>query len=187
MNDVPLVKDNNVNDINTSIIAIKKQLKQLNEALGLIDVPNAPDLSPYVRKDEVVDIVESGNMNPVTSNAVVPVDEVTSGNMHSVTSNAVAERLKVSDELLILDDSNAKVTLRYFDKVALFSAMAKSAISGYKSIDITNYECYTGQYYKSALTWGGQTKGEFALQSDGKHLEITSSGQASGSLILFLK
>ena len=69
MNDVPLIRKTDVNDINTSLIAIKKQLKQLNEAVGLIDVPDV-DLTPFVRKDEVVNVVETGNMNPVTSNAV---------------------------------------------------------------------------------------------------------------------
>ena len=96
MNDVPLVKANNIHDINTSIIAIKKQLKQLNEAVGLIDMPTI-DTSIFVKKSEVVDVVEEGNMNPVTSNAVVPVDEVTSGNMQSVTSNAVAKCLSYSE------------------------------------------------------------------------------------------
>ena len=94
MNDVPLIRKTDVNDINTSLIAIKKQLKQLNEAVGLIDVPDV-DLTPFVRKDEVVNVVESGNMNPITSNAVAEytVDEVTSGNMNPVTSNAVANTL----------------------------------------------------------------------------------------------
>ena len=98
MNDVPLVQKNDINSINTSLIAIKKQLKQLTEAVGLIDVPDLPDLSPYVKKSDVVDVVESGNMNPVTSNAVVPVDEVAVGNMHSVTSNAVAKSLSYSTQ-----------------------------------------------------------------------------------------
>jgi hypothetical protein len=49
-----------------------------------------------VKKSDIVDVVQSGNMNPLTSNAVatsnaMPVNSVTSGNMHSVTSNAVAE------------------------------------------------------------------------------------------------
>lgn len=88
MNDVPLVQKNDINSINTSLIAVKKQLKQLTEAVGLIDV----DTSVFVKKSEVVDAVEAGNMNPVTSNAVVPVDEVAVGNMHSVTSNAVASK-----------------------------------------------------------------------------------------------
>lgn len=70
MNDVPLVKDNKINDINTSIIAIKKQLKQLNEVVGLIDIPDMPDLSPYIKKSDVVDTVTSGDMHPITSNAV---------------------------------------------------------------------------------------------------------------------
>ena len=94
MNDVPLVNKNDINSINTSIIAIKKQLMQLNEAVGLIDTPDVNiDLTPFVKKSDVVDVVQSDNMNPVTSNAVVPVDTVTSGDMHSVTSNAVATAL----------------------------------------------------------------------------------------------
>ena len=71
MNDVPLVNVNDINSINTSIIAIKKQLMQLNEAVGLIDTPNVNiDLTPFVKKTDVVDVVQSGNLNPVTSNAV---------------------------------------------------------------------------------------------------------------------
>lgn len=95
MNDVPLIQKADINSINTSIIAIKKQLKQLTEAVGLIDIPDMPDLSPFVKKTDVADVVEADNMNPVTSNAVAEytVDEVTSGNMHSVSSNAVAGAL----------------------------------------------------------------------------------------------
>ncbi len=71
MNDVPLVNVNDINSINTSIIAIKKQLMQLNEAVRLIDTPNVNiDLTPFVKKTDVVDVVQSGNLNPVTSNAV---------------------------------------------------------------------------------------------------------------------
>lgn len=105
MNDVPLVKANNIHDINTSIIAIKKQLKQLNEAVGLIDMPTI-DTSIFVKKSEVVDVVEAGNMNPVTSNAVVPVDEVTSGNMHCVTSNAIYRAFSGWEEVWKQDYNN---------------------------------------------------------------------------------
>ena len=101
MNDVPLIQNADVNSINTSIIAIKKQLNQISEMLGLIDIPDAPDLSPFVRKDEVADVIEADNMNPVTSNAVavskaMPVNTVTSGNMYSVSSNAVSNSLSYS-------------------------------------------------------------------------------------------
>ena len=104
MNDVPLVNKNDINSINTSLIAIKKQLKLLNEAVGLIGTPNSPDLTPYVKKSDIVDTVQSGNMNPVTSNAVatsnaMPVNSVASGNMHSVTSNAVASAL--NDKVIV--------------------------------------------------------------------------------------
>lgn len=89
---IPLVQNNEKDSINTSIIAIKRQIERINMLLGLVDSGGSdPDLSGFVKKSDVVDIVEAGNMNPVTSNAVVPVDEVTLGNMQSVSSNAVAE------------------------------------------------------------------------------------------------
>ena len=92
MNDVPLIQNADINSINTSIIAIKKQLKQINEALGLIDTPDV-DLSPFVKKEDVVDAVESGNLNPITSNAVANniTNTVTSGSSLPVTSGAVAD------------------------------------------------------------------------------------------------
>ena len=64
MTGIPLVNSNSVNDINTSIIAIKKEMKSSGETEVNVNV-NLPDTA-------------------------IPVDEVTSSNMHSVTSNAVA-------------------------------------------------------------------------------------------------
>ena len=90
---IPLIQNNEKDSINTSIIAIKRTLERINSLLGLTDSENDIDTNSFVKKSDVVDVVQSGNMNPVTSNAVVPVDEVTSGNMQSVTSNAVANGL----------------------------------------------------------------------------------------------
>lgn len=71
MDEVPLIDKVQKNDINTTIIAIKKQLKELNALLGLIDIQSdKQDLSPYVRKDEVIDEVKRFDLSPVTSNAV---------------------------------------------------------------------------------------------------------------------
>lgn len=71
MNEVPLIQNVQKNDINTSIIAIKKQLKELNAMLGLIDTSsNLPDMSPYIKKTDVTNEVQRFNLNPVTSNAV---------------------------------------------------------------------------------------------------------------------
>ena len=71
MNEVPLIQNVQKNDINTSIIAIKKQLKELNAMLGLIDTSsNLPDMSPYIKKTDITNEVQRFNLNPVTSNAV---------------------------------------------------------------------------------------------------------------------
>lgn len=93
---IPLVQNNEKDSINTSIIAIKKNLERINSILGLVDSGSDIDTSEFVKKSDIVDVVQSGNMNPVTSNAVVPVDTVTSGDMHSVTSNAVAKKVSYS-------------------------------------------------------------------------------------------
>jgi hypothetical protein len=63
---IPLIQKAEKNDINASIIAIKRAFQSL---LGGSD--SGADLSPFVKKSDVVDEVESGNMNPVTSNAVM--------------------------------------------------------------------------------------------------------------------
>ena len=77
---IPLVQNNEKDSINTSIIAIKRNIERINMLLGLVD-SGSPDLSGLATKQELEDAV----------NSLQPVDEVTSGNMQSVTSNAVAE------------------------------------------------------------------------------------------------
>ena len=81
---IPLVRSNSVNDINTSIIAIKKELKTNGET----DINVNVDVN-Y----DVANTVEEGNGKPVTSGAVydyaTPVDTVQDGNLKAVTSNAV--------------------------------------------------------------------------------------------------
>ena len=71
---IPLAKDNSKDSINTSIIAIKRNIERINMLLGLSNSEEI-DTSEFVKKSDIV-------------------DEVTVGNMHSVTSNAVAEKIK---------------------------------------------------------------------------------------------
>jgi hypothetical protein len=82
---IPLVQEATKDAINTSIIAIKRNIERINMLLGLVD-SGSPDLSGLATKQELQDAVES----------LQPVDEVTIDNMQSVTSNAVAESLSYS-------------------------------------------------------------------------------------------
>jgi hypothetical protein len=87
---IPLVRNNTKDAINTSIIAIKKNLERINSLLGLAD-SSEPDLSGLATKQELEDTVtEINNTIDEVETSLQPVDTVTSGNMHSVTSNAVA-------------------------------------------------------------------------------------------------
>lgn len=109
---IPLVRNNSVDDINTSIIAIKKELgKGGSSDMG--DVNVNVDV-----KYEVTDTVEDGNSLPVTSQGVydyvegqgfTPVDEVEKNNMKAVTSNAVAESLSYSKQVTFYTPTPAAV------------------------------------------------------------------------------
>ena len=73
MNSIPLPKSNKKEDIDTTIIAIKKHLEEINRLLG-IDNSESPDLSGLVTKAELqssfVNNIELYNMKGATSNAV---------------------------------------------------------------------------------------------------------------------
>ena len=87
---IPLVRNNTKDAINTSIIAIKKNLERINTLLGLVD-SSEPDLSGFATKQELEDTVtEINNTIDEVETSLQPVDTVTGGDMHSVTSNAVA-------------------------------------------------------------------------------------------------
>ena len=93
---IPLINEVNKNDINTSIIAIKKNIERINTLLGLNNTEEI-DTSIFATKEEL----EQAETD------LAPVDEVTSGNMHSVTSNAVAQAI----EVVQTDSSNMDWTL----------------------------------------------------------------------------
>ena len=88
---IPLIQEATKDAINTSIIAIKRNIERINMLLGLVD-SGSPDLSGLATKQELEDAITQVETD------LAPVDEVTSGNMHSVTSNAVAEALENGTE-----------------------------------------------------------------------------------------
>ena len=79
---IPLVQNNEKDSINTSIIAIKRNIERINMLLGLSNSEEI-DTSKFATKDELQQAVTD----------LQPVDEVAADNMHSVTSNAVANEL----------------------------------------------------------------------------------------------
>ena len=86
---IPLVQNNEKDSINTSIIAIKRQIERINALLGLSNSEEI-DTSVFATKDELQQAVTD----------LQPVDEVTADNMQSVTSNAVYEVTKNIDSWL---------------------------------------------------------------------------------------
>jgi hypothetical protein len=100
MNAIPLINNipkSNINgnekqlrqEINTSLVALKKEAGTLegliNEAAQMLVTINnriATLENDTVKKSDIVDVVQSGNMNPVTSNAVA--DKISSLDVASV-------------------------------------------------------------------------------------------------------
>lgn len=66
---IPLVQNNEKDSINTSIIAIKRNIERINMLLGLSNSEEI-DTSEFVKKSDIVDEVTVGNMQSLTSNAV---------------------------------------------------------------------------------------------------------------------
>ena len=86
---IPLVQNNEKDAINTSIIAIKRNIERINMLLGLSNSEEI-DTSKFATKDELQQAVTD----------LQPVDEVALDNMHSVTSNAVAKAISyISSEV----------------------------------------------------------------------------------------
>ena len=79
---IPLVQNNEKDSINTSIIAIKRNIERINMLLGLSNSEEI-DTSKFATKEELQQAVTD----------LQPVDEVALDNMQSVSSNAVAEAL----------------------------------------------------------------------------------------------
>ena len=82
---IPLVQNNEKDSINTSIIAIKRNIERINMLLGLSNSEEI-DTSKFATKEELQQAVTD----------LQPVDEVAADNMHSVTSNAVAKAMSYS-------------------------------------------------------------------------------------------
>ena len=85
---IPLVQNNEKDSINTSIIAIKRNIERINMLLGLSNSEEI-DTSKFATKEELQQAVTD----------LAPVDEVTVDNMHSVTSNAVATAFSGWEEI----------------------------------------------------------------------------------------
>jgi hypothetical protein len=91
---IPLVQKAEKDDINTSIIAIKRNIERINMLLGLSNSEEI-DTSEFVKKSDIVDEVTVGNMQSVTSNAVAklfkPIVQIngTSTTSYTCTKNGL--------------------------------------------------------------------------------------------------
>lgn len=107
---IPLIQKPEKDDINTSIIAIKRNIERINMLLGLVDSGD-PDLSGLATKQELQDAITE----------LTPVDEVAVDNMHSVSSNAVANCLEypLQREVFTGEMYRGKKVYRYVDTWSL--------------------------------------------------------------------
>ena len=111
MNSIPLIKGNTPQEINTSIIALKKALSELEAQDRLLQGADKDVQDKIKQINELIEGINThlGTVDTHLSTidgqitALQPVDTVTSGNMHSVTSNAVAGAVATNRFLIPLD------------------------------------------------------------------------------------
>ena len=139
---IPLAKDNSKDAINTSIIAIKRDLERINQLLGLSDSGGSdPDLSGLATKQELQDAV----------NSLQPVDEVTLNNMHSVTSNAVAKQNILSDlEVITISTDSAAPTEMQFDGILYIRYSSRGSTPGKYYLNGVEVITFEGGYSNAA-------------------------------------
>lgn len=133
-------------------------------------------------ENQIVAIHDTG------SELSAPVDVVQSGNMHAVSSNAVAEKLdNVVGAVTVVEDNNEALYYVKLGRLIIFSIRTK--VSGIYSINLETYNlaCVPiTEGYKTALCWGGQYKGEAYIASAGKELVVNTTGDSSGEIVAFL-
>jgi hypothetical protein len=99
MNSIPLIKGNTPQEINTSIISLKKALAAL-EAQDKQLQGNDKDVQNKIK--QINELINGINSHLDTIDGQItdlqPIDAVTSGDMHSVTSNAVAQSISIATD-----------------------------------------------------------------------------------------
>jgi hypothetical protein len=140
---IPLVQEATKDAINTSIIAIKRNIERINMLLGLVD-SGSPDLSGLATKQELEDAITQVETD------LAPVDEVTSGNMHSVTSNAVSKAMSYSTE----EQFTGKYWLdgkKIYSKTIIYNHTANSSSNFNVPLGIANNDLITKINYYTSL------------------------------------
>lgn len=151
---VPLIQNVAKDDINTSIIALKKEEKRLEQLIAEADA-------------------KIKELNELKVNVSDIVNEVTSGNMHSVSSNAVASELS-NYAPLNKGVAFAEITPRTLNTPSLMTSWAKGFYdAGYKFVVFSvNWSEYQSFNYAGAIGFvmfgssSGRGYGKFRHYSD---------------------
>ena len=122
---IPLIQKPEKDDINTSIIAIKRNIERINMLLGLSNSEEI-DTSKFATKEELQQAVTD----------LQPVDEVTVDNMHSVSSNAVYNKVFPKYDNLISIPSGTSWTATE-DCYCVYTYVSMGSV-GYSGLTINN-------------------------------------------------
>ena len=171
MNSIPLVKYGDVNEINTALIAIRKQLQELTQLVNsLNDIEVEPtDMSEYIKKSSLTDSVESGNENPVTSGGVYTAI----GNEANARNTAITNAINTLDVsatggdtsyISAISETNGKISATAKSVTQTYSSTGTTAISGagvadaIGTLDVTD-TAVSGKYVSAV----SETNGKIAV------------------------
>ena len=155
MNAIPLINNipkTNINnekqlrqEINTSLVALKKEAGTLegliNEAAQMLVTINnriATLENDTVKKSDIVDVVQSGNLQPVTSNAVA--DKISSLDVSSVGgSGKYISAISETDGKISAIATNLATSIASGGTTPPTSGAVYSALSGKANIETGNF------------------------------------------------
>ena len=168
MNQVPLVKGNTPQEVNTSIIALKKALENVLQTSG-------EDLQKFV--NEINEQIEALNEHLID---LQPVDSVSNGNMKPVTSNAVYDALPFKYERSIPSANTSVSNPNRYIRISNIKTNNSSATDAITFLISTRYN----RYLLSINPW--YTRGErlqliSLTESDSTKISDVAWGMSSTS------
>ena len=173
---IPLIQKPDKDDINTSIIAIKRNIERINMLLGLSNSEEI-DTSKFATKEELQQAVTD----------LQPVNEVAVDNMQSVTSNAVAGAIED-----ISSSISSKADFLSYGSSDLMTAFAGVGIPDEYISRTAKYLCdnignYGGGIHSISI--GGPAYGFvcWMLNTDYYAFDILSYSDHQGDLIRVVK
>lgn len=128
---IPLVDDDSKNSINTSVIAIKKEIEQINSLLqNLNNKLKSLSDNDFLYRSDLTDTVTVGDNQPVTSNGVANAISEKVDNSYSVSAGTTVQTTSINNDGDILKLEYQLSSSGGTNKIQLLLGMVNNVVKG---------------------------------------------------------